>query len=167
MTDVDIPQQLVERLQEEKRVEAQKRKERQEAHLYMQVQVRNWHHLCRRRLTGTSRRKRFRLSTYLNIQACHCIFKSLDTLSCFPPHPGPDGHRGPVLWSSGQRHVRRGKGQVHHLQGPEKLHAARVCPELVPDHGETCPLLPPTPALTLASPPLFSNVWHVSQVLVE
>lgn len=39
MTDVDIPQQLVERLQEEKRVEAQKRKERQEAHLYMQVQV--------------------------------------------------------------------------------------------------------------------------------
>lgn len=41
MTDVDIPQQLVERLQEEKRVEAQKRKERQEAHLYMQVQVRN------------------------------------------------------------------------------------------------------------------------------
>lgn len=47
MTDVDIPQQLVERLQEEKRVEAQKRKERQEAHLYMQVQVKNqdccWH----------------------------------------------------------------------------------------------------------------------------
>lgn len=41
MTDVDIPQQLVERLQEEKRVEAQKRKERQEAHLYMQVQVGN------------------------------------------------------------------------------------------------------------------------------
>ncbi|XP_067426504.1 ubiquitin carboxyl-terminal hydrolase 7-like isoform X2 [Thunnus thynnus] len=39
MTDVDIPQQLVERLQEEKRVEAQKRKERQEAHLYMQVQM--------------------------------------------------------------------------------------------------------------------------------
>lgn len=44
MTDVDIPQQLVERLQEEKRVEAQKRKERQEAHLYMQVQVGN--HSC-------------------------------------------------------------------------------------------------------------------------
>lgn len=42
MTDVDIPQQLVERLQEEKRVEAQKRKERQEAHLYMQVQVGNF-----------------------------------------------------------------------------------------------------------------------------
>lgn len=41
MTDGDIPQQLVERLQEEKRVEAQKRKERQEAHLYMQVQVGN------------------------------------------------------------------------------------------------------------------------------
>ncbi|KAG2455490.1 UBP7 hydrolase, partial [Polypterus senegalus] len=38
VTDHDIPQQLVERLQEEKRVEAQKRKERQEAHLYMQVQ---------------------------------------------------------------------------------------------------------------------------------
>lgn len=37
---MDIPQQLVERLLEEKRVEAQKRKERQEAHLYMQVQVR-------------------------------------------------------------------------------------------------------------------------------
>lgn len=42
LTDVDIPPQLVERLQEEKRVEAQKRKERQEAHLYMQVQVRSW-----------------------------------------------------------------------------------------------------------------------------
>ena len=41
VTDVNIPQQLVERLQEEKRVEAQKRKERQEAHLYMQVQVGN------------------------------------------------------------------------------------------------------------------------------
>ncbi|RXM32454.1 Ubiquitin carboxyl-terminal hydrolase 7, partial [Acipenser ruthenus] len=39
VNDVDIPQQLVERLQEEKRVEAQKRKERQEAHLYMQVQI--------------------------------------------------------------------------------------------------------------------------------
>lgn len=39
VTDQDIPQQLVERLQEEKRIEAQKRKERQEAHLYMQVQV--------------------------------------------------------------------------------------------------------------------------------
>ncbi|OXB81775.1 UNVERIFIED_CONTAM: hypothetical protein H355_014972 [Colinus virginianus] len=38
VTDHDIPQQLVERLQEEKRIEAQKRKERQEAHLYMQVQ---------------------------------------------------------------------------------------------------------------------------------
>lgn len=44
MTDVDIPQQLVERLQEEKRVEAQKRKERQEAHLYMQVQVGKYGH---------------------------------------------------------------------------------------------------------------------------
>jgi len=42
MSDVDIPQQLMERLQEEKRVEAQKRKERQEAHLYMQVQVGSW-----------------------------------------------------------------------------------------------------------------------------
>ncbi|XP_072125057.1 ubiquitin carboxyl-terminal hydrolase 7 isoform X1 [Mobula birostris] len=39
VTDHNIPQQLVERLQEEKRVEAQKRKERQEAHLYMQVQI--------------------------------------------------------------------------------------------------------------------------------
>ncbi|XP_014350790.1 ubiquitin carboxyl-terminal hydrolase 7 isoform X1 [Latimeria chalumnae] len=39
VTDQDIPQQLVERLQEEKRIEAQKRKERQEAHLYMQVQI--------------------------------------------------------------------------------------------------------------------------------
>lgn len=42
VTDHDIPQQLVERLQEEKRIEAQKRKERQEAHLYMQVQVSLW-----------------------------------------------------------------------------------------------------------------------------
>lgn len=39
VTDHDIPQQLVERLQEEKRIEAQKQKERQEAHQYMQVQV--------------------------------------------------------------------------------------------------------------------------------
>nr|XP_032816939.1 ubiquitin carboxyl-terminal hydrolase 7 isoform X1 [Petromyzon marinus] len=37
--DTDIPMQLVDRLQEEKRVEAQKRKERQEAHLYMQLQI--------------------------------------------------------------------------------------------------------------------------------
>lgn len=49
MTDVDIPQQLVERLQEEKRVEAQKRKERQEAHLYMQVQVGKWWRVTGRR----------------------------------------------------------------------------------------------------------------------
>ncbi|XP_013784489.1 ubiquitin carboxyl-terminal hydrolase 7-like [Limulus polyphemus] len=35
----DIPEQLVERLQEEKRQEAQRRKERNEAHLYMNVQV--------------------------------------------------------------------------------------------------------------------------------
>lgn len=33
----DIPEQLMERLQEEKQVEAQRRKERNEAHLYMQV----------------------------------------------------------------------------------------------------------------------------------
>lgn len=46
VTDVDIPQQLVERLQEEKRVEAQKRKERQEAHLYMQVQVSEGKQTC-------------------------------------------------------------------------------------------------------------------------
>lgn len=39
VTDHDIPQQLVERLQEEKRIEAQKGKERQEAHLSMQVQL--------------------------------------------------------------------------------------------------------------------------------
>ena len=39
VTDQDMPQQLVERLQEETRTEAQKRKERQEAHLYMQVQI--------------------------------------------------------------------------------------------------------------------------------
>lgn len=35
----DIPEQLIERLQEEKRQEALKRKERNEAHLYMSVQV--------------------------------------------------------------------------------------------------------------------------------
>ncbi|XP_018496359.1 ubiquitin carboxyl-terminal hydrolase 7 [Galendromus occidentalis] len=34
-----IPEQLMDRLQEEKQVEAQRRKERNEAHLYMQVQV--------------------------------------------------------------------------------------------------------------------------------
>lgn len=47
-----------------------------------------------------------------------------------------DGDRGPVLRSSGQRHVRRGESEVHGLQGPEELHAARVCPEPLPDHGE-------------------------------
>lgn len=55
MTDVDIPQQLVERLQEEKRVEAQKRKERQEAHLYMQVQVENQRRGSRRFLKSLKR----------------------------------------------------------------------------------------------------------------
>ncbi|XP_064631404.1 ubiquitin carboxyl-terminal hydrolase 7-like isoform X2 [Lineus longissimus] len=35
----DIPDSLIQRLQEEKRLEAQKRKERNEAHLYMQVNV--------------------------------------------------------------------------------------------------------------------------------
>lgn len=37
MEKEDIPEQLMERLQEEKQVEAQRRKERNEAHLYMQV----------------------------------------------------------------------------------------------------------------------------------
>ncbi|XP_029834875.3 ubiquitin carboxyl-terminal hydrolase 7 isoform X1 [Ixodes scapularis] len=39
VTENDIPEQLVERLQEEKRQEALRRKERNEAHLYMSVQV--------------------------------------------------------------------------------------------------------------------------------
>ncbi|XP_077980640.1 ubiquitin carboxyl-terminal hydrolase 7-like [Glandiceps talaboti] len=39
VTDSDIPDQLRERLQEEKRLEAQRRKERNEAHLYMTVNV--------------------------------------------------------------------------------------------------------------------------------
>lgn len=39
VTEGDIPEQLVERLQEEKRQEALRRKERNEAHLYMSVQV--------------------------------------------------------------------------------------------------------------------------------
>lgn len=56
VTDHDIPQQLVERLQEEKRIEAQKRKERQEAHLYMQVQVSLW--AGAKLLRGPGRRRR-------------------------------------------------------------------------------------------------------------
>ncbi|KAK7792272.1 hypothetical protein R5R35_013305 [Gryllus longicercus] len=39
VTEEDIPQELVERLQEEKRMEQIRRKERNEAHLYMSVQV--------------------------------------------------------------------------------------------------------------------------------
>lgn len=39
VTEKDIPEQLIERLQEEKRQEALRRKERNEAHLYMNVQV--------------------------------------------------------------------------------------------------------------------------------
>ncbi|XP_071796700.1 ubiquitin carboxyl-terminal hydrolase 7-like [Asterias amurensis] len=39
VTDEDIPETLKRRLQEEKRLEAQKRKERTEAHLYMTLQV--------------------------------------------------------------------------------------------------------------------------------
>lgn len=39
MTEQDIPEQLIERLQEEKRQEALRRKERNEAHLYMNIQV--------------------------------------------------------------------------------------------------------------------------------
>ncbi|KAK2118159.1 Ubiquitin carboxyl-terminal hydrolase 7 [Saguinus oedipus] len=37
--DHDIPEQLVEQLQKEKRIEAQKQKERQKAHLYTQVHI--------------------------------------------------------------------------------------------------------------------------------
>lgn len=40
VTEEDIPQELIDRLQEEKRVEMIRRKERNEAHLYMSVQVR-------------------------------------------------------------------------------------------------------------------------------
>ncbi|XP_074647259.1 ubiquitin carboxyl-terminal hydrolase 7-like isoform X2 [Tubulanus polymorphus] len=39
VTEKDIPESLIQRLQEEKRLEAQKRKERSEAHMYMNVQV--------------------------------------------------------------------------------------------------------------------------------
>lgn len=39
VTEKDIPEQLVERLLEEKRQEAIRRKERNEAHLYMSVHV--------------------------------------------------------------------------------------------------------------------------------
>lgn len=39
VTEADIPQTLIERLAEERRLEAQKRKERTEAHLYMTIQV--------------------------------------------------------------------------------------------------------------------------------
>lgn len=39
VTEEDIPDQLIERLQEEKRQEALRRKERNEAHLYMNIQV--------------------------------------------------------------------------------------------------------------------------------
>lgn len=40
VTEDDIPQELINRLQEEKRIEMIRRKERTEAHLYMNVQVR-------------------------------------------------------------------------------------------------------------------------------
>lgn len=39
VTEQDIPEQLIERLQEERRQEALRRKERNEAHLYMNVQI--------------------------------------------------------------------------------------------------------------------------------
>lgn len=39
VTEQDIPQELIDRLQEEKRVEMIRRKERNEAHLYMNIQV--------------------------------------------------------------------------------------------------------------------------------
>lgn len=39
VTEEDIPEQLIDRLQEEKRQEALRRKERNEAHLYMNIQV--------------------------------------------------------------------------------------------------------------------------------
>lgn len=40
VTEKDIPQELIDRLYEEKRIELIRRKERTEAHLYMSVQVR-------------------------------------------------------------------------------------------------------------------------------
>lgn len=46
VTDDDIPLQLVERLQEAKRKDAHKKKVRQEAHLYMEVQIVTEEHFC-------------------------------------------------------------------------------------------------------------------------
>ena len=41
VTEKDIPQDLIDRLQEEKRQEMIRRKEKNEAHLYMMVQVKH------------------------------------------------------------------------------------------------------------------------------
>lgn len=46
VTEKDIPEQLVERLQEERRQEALRRKERNEAHLYMNVQIVTAENFC-------------------------------------------------------------------------------------------------------------------------
>lgn len=42
VTEEDIPQELIDRLSEEKRIDMLRRKERSEAHLYMNVNVRNF-----------------------------------------------------------------------------------------------------------------------------
>ena len=101
MTDVDIPQQLVERLQEEKRVEAQKRKERQEAHLYMQVQVGNqsrFYIICRlvvqaakclENIPAGLAFKSFRLNGAWKLSSHHCYCSAVNL-------PVPDQQIGPL-----------------------------------------------------------------------
>ena len=44
--DLDIPESLTHRLAEEKRIEAAKRKERSEAHLFMDVRAVTEDHFC-------------------------------------------------------------------------------------------------------------------------
>lgn len=46
VSEIDIPETLIERLAEERRMEAQKRQERKEAHLYMNVQVVTEDYFC-------------------------------------------------------------------------------------------------------------------------
>lgn len=48
----------------------------------------------------------------------------------------PDSNRGPVLRPPRERHVRRGEGEIHGVQGLEELDAGRIRSEPFSDHGK-------------------------------
>uniref|UniRef100_UPI00358F4AED ubiquitin carboxyl-terminal hydrolase 7 isoform X3 n=1 Tax=Myxine glutinosa TaxID=7769 RepID=UPI00358F4AED len=78
--DSDIPPQLIERLQEEKRIEAQKRKERQEAHLYMQVQIVTEDQFCGHQGNDMYDEEKVKYAVFKVLKNC-TLYEFMQTLS--------------------------------------------------------------------------------------